>query len=688
MNSSFYDLGRSGFLKHDGKSDEDDNDEHEYEESHQGIIFAIQLTPTMYENLHVIFSNILELIEELAKFAPNTGLGCYLFNCSNRPDEDELSGLKEDEIRWRKQLFMDRRGVYPIFRLSDINAHQLEKMNTIIEQSKLKVSATDDKTNSFEEMFKLLSSDPLINSGEQLSYIFNQCHDDFVYVPRFVKEYTYRKIFLFTDCDKPFNGSTSTRTTLQNIIHDLDTARIRINPFLIPQMNAGKPFDLVEYKILLEVGEISNLDQIKGQKTHYRPSIEQISLEKIREKIERTQQLRRSVFACSLVLSNTMTISIRGYRIFSESTIKLPEHFYDDQGIYKVVHIKTYKLAETSGEILNKDKVEFKKVFPVQDQFIDIDKAFWNEILQFNEKHKPLLRVIGFRDLQYYNPSYTIGKPIFVVGDDNGSFTHSNRTFSALYQALLHKNKMCLVWGMPRKLSYPSMYYMIPTDSTLEKNVPEGLMMIQIPYRDQIRLLPDYITDVLKPYKVLKQNLFERLTTKLKRNRFDLSANPQLLWHYKVLEDFILQREVEEPEALESLTEVSNADKEDLRKQIRYDTMDDMKQRIEKTRDDIRNDSEIMSLVKSLKTMLNGIANYEELHKISRNDEKDLPPSKRTKLLTDDLVIKAWKLGSLSKFSAQQLRVYINSKPNLIEKAPKKAEMIQNISEYLERAAD
>lgn len=47
-----------------------------------------------------------------------------------------------------------------------------------------------------------------------------------------------------------------------------------------------------------------------------------------------------------------------------------------------------------------------------------------------------------------------------------------------------------------------------------------------------------------------------------------------------------------------------------------------MKQRIEKTRDDVRNDPEIMSLVKSLKTMLNGIANYEELHKISRNEKR------------------------------------------------------------------
>lgn len=447
-------------------------------------------------------------------------------------------------------------------------------------------------------------------------------------------------------------------------------------------------FDLTEYKILLEVGEVGRLKQTESQTNRYRPSIEQISLEKIREKIKRKQEVRRVVFSCSLALNKAVTISIRGFQIFSDSTVKLPERFCDDKGIYKIVHTKTYKLAEKSGEILNEDKANFMKVFSVQDQFINIDKSFWSKILQFNETAKPILRVIGFRDLQFFNPSYTIAKPTLVVSDDNGQYTHSKRTFSALYQAMVHKNKMCLVWGMPSKLSYPSMYYMVPTNSTLDKNTPQGIMLIKIPYRDQIRLLPEYITSLLKPYEVLKHNLFERLVSKLKRHDIAFSENPQLKWHYKILEDFILQRELVEPEAIKRLTEVNNTDKEELRKQIGYDEIDDTKQKIEELRAEIRSEPEMMVIVKSLKTMLNGIANYEELHKISRNDEKDLPPSKRTKLLTDDIVIKAWKLKSLSKFSAQQLRVYINSKPSLIEKAPKKAEMIQNISEYLERAVN
>ena len=78
-------------------------------------------------------------------------------------------------------------------------------------------------------------------------------------------------------------------------------------------------FDLTEYKILLEVGEVGRLKQTESQTNRYRPSIEQISLEKIREKIKRKQEVRRVVFSCSLALNKAVTISIRGFQIFSDS---------------------------------------------------------------------------------------------------------------------------------------------------------------------------------------------------------------------------------------------------------------------------------------------------------------------------------------------------------------------------------
>ncbi|VEU19467.1 DEKNAAC100249 [Brettanomyces naardenensis] len=687
--SSFYDLGKSRERREEGK--DDGRDDKSMYDIHQGIIFAIHLTPTMYKNLPTIFDNLLFLIHDLAKSLPNTGLGCYLFNCSNEvTDRSDSESIRGPE--WRKQLLFDRKGIYPIFKLNDINANQLKTIDNLFKQSQVGDEFFNDNPHSFDKVFQLLSTDPVKNYGEQLSSILNQCQDDFTYIPKYVKPYTSRRIFLFTDCDKPFNGSTSIRTTLQHNIHDLNTARIGVIPFLFASAE-GKEFDLKEYKILLEVGESGEFaggkDAVGSSAGHrsYIPSVKQISLEKIREKISKTKEIKRTAFACPLVFNEKLRISIKGYALFSELKLRLPDSFYDDEGVYKLVHTKTVKLTKSTGEIIPEDKIV--KAFHIGDQYFNMDRTYYDKLLQFNESQKPILRILGFRDIQYFNPSYTIGTPVFVVPDEDGEYSHSRRTFSALYQSLTRRRKMCLAWGMPRLLSYPSLYYLIPTDESLgfktnTDNYPQGLALIEIPYSDQIRMLPSYLTEQVEPTATLIPNKFDNLLEKL-RARFVSLENPQLTWYFKVFEDFLLQREAKEPQIKIEGDDSGNTGSEALEKQIQVNATDQLKGKVMELRSEVMSNSEMAADFKAIRNQLNRISNFEELHPKKEEEEKP-PPSKRNKLLTDDIVIKAWKLDEMSRFSAQQLRVYINSKPNLIERANTKSAMIKNIAEYLDRA--
>lgn len=646
MGVSFYEEGVSFTTKPERRDDTG-----ELYDFHQGIIFAIHLTPTIYADLELIFRDLLKLIRDLAKTTPGTGLGCYLFNCAN-----EVKNKKE-----ARGPFAERKGIYPIFRLNDINATQLKDTNVLLEQTEL--------GGSLENVFELLEQDPQKNYGEQLCAMFNQCQDDFTYVPKFTKPYNSRRIFLFTDQDKPFNGVTSTRTTLQRNIHDLNLAKITVIPFLMARGEQKQDqFDVKEYKILLEVGETGEIGKKK-----YVPSVKQISKDNIQEKIMRTSELKRNAFACPLVLGEDFRISIKGYAMFNEVKLRMPDNFYDDQGVYKLVHVKTSKVAKNTGTVLSDEDVI--KAFHVGDQYFRMDDKYLSEMQSFNEEQKPILRLLGFRKIKYFNPSYTVGTSIFVVPNEDGEFTHSRRTFSALYQSLVKKRRMAVVWGMHRKMSYPTLYYLIPTAESIcgRKGYPEGLAMVQIPYKDEIRTLPSYFTDEYSPVGVANPNQFDNVVQDLIRD-YQPIENPQLSWHYKVFEDHILQREVP----------TKAAENPALLKQAMINQLDRTKVEAMKTRTEVQANQSYTKHMADLNSELNRISNVDELAPANQA----IPPSKKAKMLTDDTVIKAWNLKELSQFSVAQLRSYINSKPNLIEKSKTKTGMIANITDYLERSVN
>ncbi|ODV87958.1 hypothetical protein CANARDRAFT_54892 [[Candida] arabinofermentans NRRL YB-2248] len=649
--------------EHNG--DDDGQDKSDYH-IHQGVIFAIHLTPTIYKTLPTILELLSKSIKKLARSMPNTGFGCYLLNCV-------ATSTGEETTTPASSSYGTRTGIHPIFKLDDINADQLKILDDLLTQTNRKDILTSEYSRSFSDLFQLLCDDPVENCGEQLSSMLNQCHDDFTYTPKFVKPYSSKKIYLFTDCDKPFNGNTSTRITLDNIVKDLNESKITVVPmFLEPA--PGKKFDRSEYSNLLETEDSSDMKDYR-----YQQNFGDLSPEMLVDKLSKVGEAKRTAFACTLTLKN-LSMSIKGYSMFSEVKVRNASDVYDNNGKYQYVEKKTVKVVEHTGEVVNPDQLT--KVVKFGDQYLPLDKPTMETLYQFNEPEIPCLHIICFRQLEYFNPSYSMGTPTFVVPDEDGPITHSRRTFSALYQSLTKKKKMALVWGIQKKASHPSFFYLIPTDESLgykttTKNYPQGLAMIQIPSKDYIRCLPEYITEQhIKPSPQITPNLYDYLLPELIQD-FTSYDNPQLDWIYKIFEDYLLQKEIikrsdsDLPEAVE--------------KQLRINNQDTLKNACMELRNTIQSKPEISKVASSIKNEINKISNFEGKNDVSSTSSS---VAKKQKGLTDELVLKAFKLDQLKMFSADQLKTYIKSKPGLIQMGRTKGEMIQRINEFLEQRVE
>lgn len=107
--------------------------------------------------------------------------------------------------------------------------------------------------------------------------------------------------------------------------------------------------------------------------------------------------------------------------------------------------------------------------------------------------YPPYLKLLCFRDNSAFIPVYNTSPPRFITADfddgqgGSGGYTHSARTFASLYQSCVKLNKHAVVFGCTKKNSRPSIYAMMATAS---KDLPQGFLLMRMPWLDDIRLLP------------------------------------------------------------------------------------------------------------------------------------------------------------------------------------------------------
>lgn len=625
---------------------------------HEGIILALYLTPTMYDNMTSIFETILSLLKSLIKSMPKTGLGFYIGNCQN--ENDLKYGCETPD------------GVFRVFSLKDIHDKMLKILNTYMKNSTPKDSVINisfTKGERWNNLLKLKNVNTDEYFGTSLYSLLQQAQIDFSSVYRKSEEYTSRKIFVLTDCLKPWNGDRSVLKKLQNKLRDLNSSGTTVYPFILRSNIKQETFEETSFENRLdEFVELFDYPLDDGKK--YIPAINEISVSALEEKMLRHSAIRNFAFQCPLVI-NDIKISVKGLNLLSSSDWKTMNFVHKD-GRYHIANRKTIPMANDRPL----EKEDIIKVYQIGDQLLPIDDQIQSECMQFGIERRPILYSIGTRAFKAFNPAYTVGKSLFMIPDEEGEFDDSLNKFASLYQSLLKKSMMLLCWGIMRTSSYPRMYYLIPTglavDGNLSFKYPQSLAMIEIPFGDEIRNPPTYLRSLGKLEEIDDAELLDELVTATSNLNFENFMNPVLAWNFHIMENHILQ--------VEDIDDGFDSSPKDGQLE-----MDGMYQNLKIIKKKVTTDPNLKQLVNQLQTRYNRISNAAELKRISESNNS--ANSKRLKQMdtipSDNTMALYFQDSKLQSLTNDVLRSYIKSKSGLIKAGKNKSDMIANISDFL-----
>lgn len=143
------------------------------------------------------------------------------------------------------------------------------------------------------------------------------------------------------------------------------------------------------------------------------------------------------------------------------------------------------QLAEDSAREV--EKWEIKRAYSFGGEPITFTQEEHQALRDFGE---PIIRIIGFKSIKSLPFWASMKQPTFIYPSETG-YVGSTRVFSALWQTLLQRRKMALVWFIPRKNSTPIMGAMIAgkakENDTGEQWIPSGMWILPLPYADDIR---------------------------------------------------------------------------------------------------------------------------------------------------------------------------------------------------------
>lgn len=178
----------------------------------------------------------------------------------------------------------------------------------------------------------------------------------------------------------------------------------------------------------------------------------------------------------------------------------------------------------------------------------------------------PVIRIIGFKSRDLL-PIWANLRPATFIYPSEEAYIGSTRTFSALHQTLLAKDKIAVVWYVARRNAAPVIAALLPGPEELgqhgEQKMPPGLWIVPVPFADDIRAnpeIPEFVTapDILKDkMRLVVQQL------QLPKATYDPSRypNPALQWHYRILQAMALEEDLPDKPADSTVPKYRQIDK-------------------------------------------------------------------------------------------------------------------------------
>lgn len=491
---------------------------------HEGILFCIELSETMFKEssdldykspLLEILESLDELMSQLVITRPGTAIGCYFYYC-NREDAKE--------------------GIYELFPLRDINATFMKKLNDLLEDlSSGRISLYD------YFMFQQTGSEKQV----RLSVLFTFMLDTFLEEIPGQKQLSNKRVFLFTDIDKPQEAQDiDERARLRRLTIDLFDNKVNFATFFIGY--ADKPFDNEFYSDILQLG--SHTNENTGLDSEFDgPSTKPIDAKYIKSRILRKKEVKRIMFQCPLILDEktNFIVGVKGYTMYTHEKAGVRYKLvYEHEDIRQEAYSKRKFLNPITGEDVTGKTV---KVYPYGDLDINLSDSQDQIVMEAYTQKDAFLKIIGFRSssksIHYFN---NIDKSSFIVPDE-AKYEGSIRTLASLLKILRKKDKIAILWGKLKSNSHPSLYTLSPSSV---KDYNEGFYLYRVPFLDEIRKFPSLLSyDDGSEHKLDYDNM-KKVTQSIMgyfnlRDGYNPSdfKNPLLQKHYKVLHDYLLQIE-------------------------------------------------------------------------------------------------------------------------------------------------
>ena len=491
---------------------------------HEGILFCIELSETMFKEssdleykspLLEILESLDELMSQLVITRPGTAIGCYFYYC-NREDAKE--------------------GIYELFPLRDINATFMKKLNDLLEDLS---SGRISLYNYF--MFQQTGSEKQV----RLSVLFTFMLDTFLEEIPGQKQLSNKRVFLFTDIDKPQEAQDiDERARLRRLTIDLFDNKVNFATFFIGY--ADKPFDNEFYSDILQLG--SHTNENTGLDSEFDgPSTKPIDAKYIKSRILRKKEVKRIMFQCPLILDEktNFIVGVKGYTMYTHEKAGVRYKLvYEHEDIRQEAYSKRKFLNPITGEDVTGKTV---KVYPYGDLDINLSDSQDQIVMEAYTQKDAFLKIIGFRSssksIHYFN---NIDKSSFIVPDE-AKYEGSIRTLASLLKILRKKDKIAILWGKLKSNSHPSLYTLSPSSV---KDYNEGFYLYRVPFLDEIRKFPSLLSyDDGSEHKLDYDNM-KKVTQSIMgyfnlRDGYNPSdfKNPLLQKHYKVLHDYLLQIE-------------------------------------------------------------------------------------------------------------------------------------------------
>jgi len=244
--------------------------------------------------------------------------------------------------------------------------------------------------------------------------------------------------------------------------------------------------------------------------------------------------------------SPSLKITVKAFVIFKRQVPTRSCYIWLEGETPQIAIGATTQMAEDTARTV--DKVEIRKAFRFGGETVTFTTEELSSLKNFGD---PVIRILGFKPMSML-PAWANLKVATFLYPSEDEYIGSTRTFAALHQSLLKKQKMGLVWYIARKNAAPVLAALIPgaekLDEGEEQVMPAGLWLIPLPWADDIRSNPEINSLIRAPDSLVDKMRLVMEQLQLPGGVYDPSKypNPALQWHYRILQALALEEELPE----------------------------------------------------------------------------------------------------------------------------------------------